>query len=313
MDKKIFCIGGATIDYKLKSIHSLELSTSNPVSSIMTFGGVAHNVALNLAHLTDKIFFQSVIGNDSDGLQLLKNLQDKNINTEKSIILENNLTARYYAVLDHSGEMHIALIDMMIYETIPFDTFTSSWNTWQQDNIVFIDTNLPTQFLEYAIHLSHLKKLKLCIDPVSISKAKKIPFSLEGVFLIKPDRYELCSLTNMPVTSIEDCMKAATCLLKRGVNNIIVSLGSLGYILVNENMQKHFDAVTVNSIVDVSGAGDAFIAGVLYELKQDATLVEACETGAKTAALTVQSQHTVSPDMCLSNLNKKENKYAEFY
>jgi hypothetical protein len=31
IDKKIFCIGGATIDYKLKSIATLELSTSNPI------------------------------------------------------------------------------------------------------------------------------------------------------------------------------------------------------------------------------------------------------------------------------------------
>ncbi|WP_255464230.1 hypothetical protein [Legionella sp. PC997] len=44
MNKQIICIGGITIDRKLTSTHQLQLGTSNPVSSISSFGGVAHNV-----------------------------------------------------------------------------------------------------------------------------------------------------------------------------------------------------------------------------------------------------------------------------
>ena len=46
-------------------------------------------------------------------------------------------------------------------------------------------------------------------------------------------------------------------------------------------------------VIDVSGAGDAFIAGRLYGLQHDKDVLEACQIGAKAAAKTIQSINTV--------------------
>ena len=50
----------------------------------------------------------------------------------------------------------------------------------------------------------------------------------------------------------------------------------------------------MEQVVDVSGAGDAFIAGILYGLQQDKEVIEACHIGAKAAAQTIQSISTVA-------------------
>ena len=120
---RIICVGGATIDYKLKSMAPLKLGSSNPIYSFQSFGGVAHNVASNLAYLTppEGIQLQCVLGDDCEGQNLLNDLTARAINTERSLILKQQNTARYYAVLDAHGELHTALSDMHIFEYIPTD------------------------------------------------------------------------------------------------------------------------------------------------------------------------------------------------
>ncbi len=308
MEKKIICIGGATIDYKLQTIHSLELYTSNPVTSFVTMGGVAHNVALNLACLTDQVQLQCVVGHDTNGQRLLAHAQQKGIDTRHSLVLDNAMTSHYYNILNTSGEVHIGLADMQIYDQIPLQAFTASWKCWEKENIIFADTNLSPEILRYLITLCEEKQLQLCIDPVSISKAKKLPQSLAGVFLLKPDQFETTALTGIRIHSFRDCIKAGKIILDRGVKNIIISLGKAGYALVNAECQKHFPSLPVEHVVNVSGAGDAFVAGVLFELKHHVTLEDACVTGSAAAALTIQSAHTIAETMSLANLTLQKTR-----
>ena len=98
MKKNIICIGGANVDFKLKSQKPLLLNTSNPVFSNNSFGGVARNVAHNLAKITSKIHLQCVVGDDSYGKILLEQLQSLGVNTQHSHILvgkEHRNTMRF--------------------------------------------------------------------------------------------------------------------------------------------------------------------------------------------------------------------------
>lgn len=305
----IYCIGGATIDCKLKPIHTLEFATSNPAHSVMTYGGVARNVAHTLANLTQQVHLQCVIGKDSEGQNMLSYMQEKGIHTNHSLQIPDQTTAHYYAILSETGELHLALAVMEIYEHIPFDLFTQCWENWLEGSLVFVDTNLPSQIIKQALHLCKVKKMRLCIDPVSTAKAKKLPDSLEGIYLIKPDQYELTALTRIEITSQRDAIKAGQILLDRGVQNIVISLGKVGYIIMNEFQHQHYPALNANPVKDVSGAGDAFIAGILFGLQQELILSTACQLGAAAAALTVQTYQTVFDKLSLSDLtNKIEEK-----
>ncbi len=56
-------------------------------------------------------------------------------------------------------------------------------------------------------------------------------------------------------------------------------------------------AVPVSEVLDVTGAGDAMLAGFCHALLAGATRVEAAAYGHAAAALTVASPHTVRPDL----------------
>jgi pseudouridine kinase len=300
--KQIICIGGATIDYKLKAIQTLAPASSNPVISFQSFGGVAHNVAANLARLTQAVHFQCLVGDDAEGKDLLADLKNRNINIDNCLLLPHHNTARYYAVLNPLGELHIALVDMQIYEHIPLDLFINNWASTFTDNIIFIDTNLSTEIISYAIQLQATSYL--CIDAVSITKSAKLPENLTGVFLLKTDRHEAGALTNLPMTSIADYLVAAKKLLLRGMKNILITLGEEGYVLANQSRTEHYPAFPLQHIIDVSGAGDAFVAGVLAGLQNDISLTQSCRLGAAAACYTLQSDQTVSDNFSFADLQQ---------
>lgn len=299
---RIICVGGATIDYKLKSIAPLELGSSNPIYSFQSFGGVAHNVASNLAYLTapEHLQLQCVLGDDFEGQSLLKDLAARTINTERSLILKQHNTARYYAILDTHGELHTALSDMHIFEHIPTDLFVKHWANDFQNNLVFIDTNLPEQLIVHAIQLGATPYL--CIDAVSISKSAKLPYNMHGVYLLKTDRHEASALADMPINSLEEGINAAKAILQRGMSNLLITLGAEGYLLVNQSGANHFPAIRLPHIVDVSGAGDAFVAALLAGLQRKMSLKESCGLGAAAAYFTLQSNKTVAGNFSFSDL-----------
>jgi len=83
-----------------------------------------------------------------------------------------------------------------------------------------------------------------------------------GVYLIKPNRYELERLTGHEVGTREDAVAASRPLLRQGVQVVLTSLGAQGAVLVSEDCALHAYAphVQVDSAV---GAGDAMLAGAL--------------------------------------------------
>jgi pseudouridine kinase len=198
--------------------------------------------------------------------------------------------------------MHIALADMEIYHHTPLYPFTHSWQAWTENSIVFVDANLPTIVIEHAIKLAIEKNLKICIDPVSVPKAKALPAHLNHVYLIKPDLLEATAITGIAIHSINDCIHAGQVLHERGVENVVISLGKSGYVIVNKHTQEYIETMIFSEIVDVTGAGDAFIAGILLGLQQSSNIKEACQMGAAAAAYTIQSDKTVAEDITISRL-----------
>ena len=68
----ILVIGAATIDVKGRASKGLQLGTSVPGTIKVSFGGVARNVADNLARLGQSVVLISAVGKDGLGKQILE-------------------------------------------------------------------------------------------------------------------------------------------------------------------------------------------------------------------------------------------------
>lgn len=302
MHKKIYCVGGTALDRKLKAISPLVFATSNPISTSTHFGGVARNVAENLMNWTQGVYLHTVVGEDDDGVLMLSNMKQKGVDISHSLILKTARTANYFAVLNPDGELHMSLSDMRIFDQVPLVRFTQGFYHWEPNQLVFIDTNLSAEIIASAIAAAREKKIKIFIDPVSVGKTTKIPRDLTGIYLIKPNPLEAGAMTGSSVETVGEAMRAGETLLKMGAENVVITLGKAGYVIVNADMQEFVCIDPIHDVIDANGAGDAFMAGILYGVQQNFSLHQACQWGAAAAAFTVSSADTVAAGLTATKL-----------
>ncbi len=112
-----------------------------------------------------------------------------------------------------------------------------------------------------------------------------------GVYLIKPNHYELERLTGVEVKSHEDAVKAAHKVIQQGVEVVVCSIGANGAVLVTE--QEAWRAIPPKVKVDSAvGAGDSLLAGVLVAKAEEKSWDEVLRLGVACGTATAMTPGT---------------------
>ena len=122
-----------------------------------------------------------------------------------------------------------------------------------------------------------------------LNPAPAVPLSDEALGLadiLTPNQTELALLAAMPVDEEAQAEAAARSLLRRGVGKVVVTLGERGALLVTAQEATRHPARRVR-VVDPTGAGDAFNAGLVTGLAAGRPLEEAIELGLRAGAFCV--------------------------
>lgn len=125
---------------------------------------------------------------------------------------------------------------------------------------------------------------------VIINTAPYQPMSddfLRGAYLVTPNEVEAEELTGIAVNDLESADRAAEVFFGKGVENVLITLGSRGVYLNTDGHSQIIPAYRVDA-VDTTGAGDAFNGGLLTALSEGKTLLEAARFAQALAALSVQ-------------------------
>ena len=106
----ILCVGGAVVDRKYTLTSHAVAATSNPAVATTSWGGVARNVAENLARLGVPVSLVSRVGDDAAGADLLRHTAAAGVDV--SGVLVGGTTAEYVAVLDPAGDLVLGVAAM---------------------------------------------------------------------------------------------------------------------------------------------------------------------------------------------------------
>ncbi len=278
----VIVIGGANIDIKARAGGTYIAGTSNLGSVSFTPGGVARNIAHNLGSLGLKVALISAFGNDTAGDIAMGATRAAGVDLGMCL-RDNAATGAYVAVLDEKGELVSAVNDMRILEGLTTETLKSHFESLQAAKWIVADCNLRPDVLDLlALRFSE----KLIIEPVSVSKSQKLGTLLEKheVFLATPNRDQIEALTEM-----DDMDQACQDLHERGLLNLVVHLGSDGALLSSGKGMKKIPSASRAPVRDVTGAGDAAVAGLVYGLTKGYDLSKAAQLGQAAASLVLGS------------------------
>jgi pseudouridine kinase len=289
-EPRVLCVGGATVDRIYRALHSLERDTSNPVTSEQSPGGVARNVAENLARLGVETGFVSLVGNDENGRFVLENLEALGIDVTGVARTQAHSTAEYVAVLGPDGTLALGLSDMAIFDAVTPDIVAALGQG--RPDWIFADSNLPASVLECVVAWTRSRDGRLAVDGVSTAKVRRLPRDLSGIDLLFINEAEAAACVGEPVSA-----DAAVDRLKgRGAGAVVVTLGTRGLVVADASGTQRLPAWPC-AVRDVTGAGDALVAATLARLLAGDTLARAARAGALAAALTVEVQGSVRQDL----------------
>jgi pseudouridine kinase len=304
----VTCIGAANLDRKLRSLAGIALHTSNPASQSESFGGVARNIAENLAYLGTPVALLTATGKDSSGAALLAHAQSLGIDTGGTLQLVDAASGTYTAVLDQDGEMVVALADMALYDRLDAAFIDSCQARIAASALVVADLNLPLDTVDALIAQARRAETPLVLVAVSEPKMARLPRDLSGVRLLILNRGELAARVGRLLASETELDAAVAEVRAQGARDVIVTRGAEGVLYTRGGAGEDQDQIVRlyahgAEVVDVTGAGDAFAAAVCWSLLQDADDLElACRRGLKLSALTLGVADTVHPHIAPDSL-----------
>ncbi|MFZ4454084.1 carbohydrate kinase [Salibacterium aidingense] len=301
----IVCIGGANIDRKYYVKDSLQWSTSNPVTSTDSVGGVARNIAENLGRLDMETILLTAGGTDAAWTHI-KESSSLYMNVSYAALIPEMTTGSYSAILDADGEMIFALADMDVYEAITPQYILKHDRLLSRAKCVAADLNCPKETLQLLCHKANQYNLPLMLVTVSAPKMTHLPEDLNDVTWLITNREESEASLDRKITDNEEWRKAVTRWLEKGVSNAVITDGGKGAMIGNEEAGiYHVPAVPMENAVDVTGAGDAFCSAVLYAWLEGKDLPAIAKAGMINAAETLTSAYTVRENLSAAQLQKE--------
>lgn len=287
----IVCFGAAHVDRTARCHAAFSWGSSNPVSVAAGYGGVALNVARNLARLGRHVILISAIGRDADGEQLMAALSAEGIDTSSVLRPDAHNTANYTAVLDRDGELLFGIADMDIYDAMTPEHLTEAMAGVDEPAAWFVDANLPQASLAWLADAVP-RSTPLFAAAVSPAKAPRLRPLLGRVRALFANRREAAALLARDVETTEQACQAARALHAQGVETAFVTLGADGVAVHGADGDGVFTPPPTR-IHDVNGAGDAFAAVIIEALLAEKALRAAVGHGLAAASLTAETDGAV--------------------
>ncbi len=299
----VLVIGAAGVDLVGRLAGEMRAGTSNPAAIRTSFGGVARNVAENLARLGQPAILISVVGADADGESLLAHTASAGVDTSHVMVTADHRTGFYLAVIARDGELQFALDDMGAINLLRPDYLREQRQLFKNASALFVDANVPAPTMRTAFHLARLARLPIFADPTSTSLADRLVPFLSRLHVITPNTTEagvFCG-ESFDKADRQAAIQAAKHLVGQGVGLPIITMAEFGVCYATSKTSGYIPAIRTETI-DPTGAGDALTATVIFALLNEIPTDEAVRLGISAASLTLRYPGTVVPDLSLEKL-----------
>lgn len=151
-----------------------------------------------------------------------------------------------------------------------------------------VSKGIPDDIYENICKRVEKKSVKIIVDSTGDLLLKTLKYN---PFLIKPNQYELGEIFGVKISSQEEAIKYAKKLNLKGAKNVLVSLGNMGAVLLDENGYSYkIKALNTESVINTVGAGDSMVAGFIAEYKKSKSYEKALKMGIAAATATTHSE-----------------------
>lgn len=271
----------------------------------MNPGGKGANQAVAVARLGGNTIFVTKIGNDVFGHQSVQLFDDEGIDT-RHILSDSELPSGVALItVDKIGENSIVVAAGANGNLHSKDLNEDILNDISRAKILLMQLEIPIETVNYLAKFASSKGVKVVLNPAPMASVSED--LLKCLYAITPNSTEAEMLSGIKISDLESAKEAAKKISDKGVDNIILTLGSKGALVYEAGKIELVAAEKVNAI-DTTAAGDVFNGAFVVSLAQGKGLLEATKFASKAAAISVtrigaQSSIPYRNELIIENLS----------
>jgi len=286
MSSKVIVVGSANMDYVVRADALPGPGETLLGQSLRTFpGGKGSNQAVAAARLGADVVFVGAVGDDADGARMLRDLQADGVDTSEIDVRDDVATGIAQVTLLPGGENSILVVPGANAAVEPARAVAAVRRHLRTDSIVVLQGEVPHPVVE-AVGLDAAS----AGASVIVNLAPFFTPSDELLSVLDPlvvNQHEASDLLGERIDGVDGALDAATRLADRA-RSVVITLGGDGAVWARDGRSGHVAAVRVETVVDTTGAGDAFIGAMSTVLAGGAALEDALPVAAEVGALAVQ-------------------------
>ncbi|WP_291319412.1 carbohydrate kinase family protein [Desulfonatronospira sp.] len=247
---------------------------------IEKFGGTAGNIAFTLKLLGEDPEVLATVGKDFGNYEAW--MQKHGINRESIRVMEDDLTASAYITTDKSDNQITGFNPAAMNHSSRY----SFDNISPEDTLAIVSPGNLDDMYNYSCKYRE-KKVRYIFDPgqnIPAFSGEKMLDMINGSYILVANDYELEMIMKNTGKSKADLLEYT--------ENIITTLGEHGCSVLNGGEEVTLPAARVSQVVDPTGAGDGFRAGLIKGLADGRSVSEASKVGLTSAAYAVECHGT---------------------
>lgn len=276
------------LDYiiKLKELVPNEINTSE--SEYILPGGKGINVSIILKRLDVESVALGFISSFT-GKEIQKLVEKEKIQTD-FINLEEGHSRINVKILEDEKETAINSKGPLV-DNKSIEKLYQKLSNLKENDILVLSGSIPKGIKE-DIYEEICEKIKDKNVKIVVDSTKKLLLNTLKYrpFLIKPNHHELGEIFNVQILNQDQAIEYAKKLQQKGAQNVLVSMGEKGSILLDENGKSYKKAAISNkNVINTVGAGDSMVAGFLAGYLNYKNHEDALKLGIASASATVNN------------------------
>ncbi|MBE6124929.1 MAG: carbohydrate kinase family protein [Erysipelotrichaceae bacterium] len=293
----IVVFGATFVDIKGYPIAQYIPAGRNVGRVIQVHGGVSRNVVEDIANLELKPTFVTVLDHSGISTDVLEKLNKHNVNTRYIVRTDDGL-GTWLAIFDNSGDVLASISkrpELAALEGV-LDQFGDEIFADADSIVVEIDMEVPILKKIFALAEKYHKDVYAVVSNMSIAMERRDLIMKVSCLVCNDQEAGLLFSEEYEAKTMEEMSELLVSKIQRAhIRQMVVTMGELGAVYADISGNHGIIPPQKVDVIDTTGAGDSFFAGVAVGLTYGKTLEEACIIGTRLAASVISTKENVCP------------------
>ena len=297
MGNGIVVIGASFVDIKGYPYAQYIPAGRNAGRVIEVHGGVSRNIAEDIANVELRPTFLSVVDHSGTSTDVIEKLKRHRCKTDYIVRTESGL-GTWLAVFDNTGDLAASISRRPHLDALVEVLDEQGDEIFAQADSIAVEMDLETPILKrvFALAEKHDKRVYSPVTNMSIASERRDLLQKVDCFVCNQQEAGILFSEDYDDVTPEQMRAALAVKIKQArIRSMVVTLGGGGSVYAEIDGTSGVCPAQRVAVVDTTGAGDSFFAGVAIGLTYGKTLGEACVIGTRLAASVVATDENVCP------------------